>query len=403
MSGPYVSVLLPTHQRAQLCVNAIRSVLAQDFGDFEILVCDDSPDDLTEKAVASFADARVHYFRPEINGLVPKLNELLRRGRGTWAVMLGDDDLFEPGYLRAMVETVKAHAEASIVRTRYCLMHDDGTPFALAKAEPRCYEPAEFLLAVFEPWYEHMVNGTGVFFRREKLIELGGFLETGYGNGWNTDTEAWAKLGLQGRAYFDSRPLVKLRVSKHSGYKKPPTDFQPYVDAKRRFYASVCKLLDDGQNPSTPWPAQTLQRARYLIDYHWMREEAQIVVEPSLLALLARRRWSVRDEVRALLKPLYASGLPLLTPKLHYLARLGDLPLPLRAALLRQFLLSWRVFRSTLPLRRWMFLDRRPRRPWQLRGHHPETLREFERWLHEHQAGRTLEHPATAPVAATQS
>ena len=63
MNGPKISVLIPTYNYARFLPEAIDSVLAQDFQDFELLVVDDCSSDDTAAVVASFRqrDARVQF------------------------------------------------------------------------------------------------------------------------------------------------------------------------------------------------------------------------------------------------------------------------------------------------------------------------------------------------------
>ena len=58
---PAVSVVLPTYNRAPLLGRALRSVLGQSYGDFEVLVIDDGSTDETAGVVATFGDPRVRY------------------------------------------------------------------------------------------------------------------------------------------------------------------------------------------------------------------------------------------------------------------------------------------------------------------------------------------------------
>ena len=57
-----ISVILPTHNRASLVGRAIRSVLAQTFRDWELLVVDDDSIDNTREVVLAFRDPRIVIF-----------------------------------------------------------------------------------------------------------------------------------------------------------------------------------------------------------------------------------------------------------------------------------------------------------------------------------------------------
>ena len=64
---PTVSVIIPTYNRADLIVRALRSVLDQTYKDFEVIIIDDASEDNTGDAVKSFHDERVIYIRQKEN------------------------------------------------------------------------------------------------------------------------------------------------------------------------------------------------------------------------------------------------------------------------------------------------------------------------------------------------
>ena len=66
-AAPLVSVVIPTHERAQLLKRAIQSVLDQTYDKLDILVVDDASLDNTREVVESFGDSRIRYFRHKTN------------------------------------------------------------------------------------------------------------------------------------------------------------------------------------------------------------------------------------------------------------------------------------------------------------------------------------------------
>jgi glycosyltransferase involved in cell wall biosynthesis len=68
-ANPFVSVIIPAFNRQRVIGRAIKSVLAQTFQDFEIIVVDDgSRDETVKEAIAlAYSDSRVRVFRSETN------------------------------------------------------------------------------------------------------------------------------------------------------------------------------------------------------------------------------------------------------------------------------------------------------------------------------------------------
>ena len=101
---PCFSVLIPTKNRSQLVGYAIRSVLEQDFGDFEIVVCDNDDDEnATREAVGPFlSDRRVKYIRTGSLDMVANWNSALAASKGQYVTVLEDKMILYPGALAAI-------------------------------------------------------------------------------------------------------------------------------------------------------------------------------------------------------------------------------------------------------------------------------------------------------------
>lgn len=113
---PLVSVITPTYNRAPLLLRAIRSVLDQDFTDFELLVIDDGSTDDTEGVVADLADPRVRYSRFDSNrGVGPARCEGILKSRGKLVAFLDHDDSWKPGKLTKAVAMFERQPQVDII------------------------------------------------------------------------------------------------------------------------------------------------------------------------------------------------------------------------------------------------------------------------------------------------
>jgi hypothetical protein len=109
-SAPIVSVLLAVHNGEASVADAVRSVLAQTWTDWELVVVDDASTDATPAVLASFTDARLRTLRnPHNLGLTRSLNLGLRASRGRYIARLDADDTCHPDRLARQVAYLDAH------------------------------------------------------------------------------------------------------------------------------------------------------------------------------------------------------------------------------------------------------------------------------------------------------
>ena len=119
MAEPRFTILMPTFDHGAMIVHAIRSVQAQTFADFRLIVVGDGAPDVTEKLVADIAatDPRVTY-RAFPKG--PRTGEehrhvLLGEVASPWIAYASDDDVWFPDHLEALVPMLQGH---DLVNTR---------------------------------------------------------------------------------------------------------------------------------------------------------------------------------------------------------------------------------------------------------------------------------------------
>lgn len=114
---PKVSVLIPTYNYGQFLDEAIQSVLAQTFTDYELVIVDNCSTDNTSAVVERYlSDPRITYIRNERNlGLVGNWNKCLDLAKGDYIKMLCADDKFHPQILEKFVAVMEQHPNVMLV------------------------------------------------------------------------------------------------------------------------------------------------------------------------------------------------------------------------------------------------------------------------------------------------
>lgn len=116
LSSPVVSVILPTYNRARFVGEAIASVQAQSFPDWELVVIDDGSHDATEDVVAPFlVDRRIRYIRQQNAGSSSARNRGLEETSAALVAYIDSDNTWYPDFLALAVHHLAAHPEIDFV------------------------------------------------------------------------------------------------------------------------------------------------------------------------------------------------------------------------------------------------------------------------------------------------
>lgn len=114
---PVFSVIIPTYNREKILSRAIDSILAQTFGDFELIIVDDGSIDKTEELVRNYKDERIKYVYKENGGQNSALNVGLKEARGRFVAFCDSDDTWMPLKLERTYEKYMEDEDVSVV---YC-------------------------------------------------------------------------------------------------------------------------------------------------------------------------------------------------------------------------------------------------------------------------------------------
>lgn len=205
--APTVSVIIPAYNVTAWIRDALESVFAQRFTDWEAIVvndgCPDTPN--LERALAPWR-SRIRYLEQRNRGLAGARNAGLHAARGRLIAPLDADDVWESGYLEAQVAMFEADPSLDVAFTNALIVGD--VPEAgldCMSLAPPDNGPITFERVVGQECY---VIGFAVI-RRDTLLAVGGWDESLRSS---EDFELWARI-LQrgGRFARDRRVLAKYR------------------------------------------------------------------------------------------------------------------------------------------------------------------------------------------------
>ncbi len=133
MRGKKVSVIIPCYNGARFLPEAIESVLAQTYREFEIIVVDDGSTDNSGVVARSYSGVRV--IRQENQGVAVARNTGLCESRGDCLVFLDQDDRLLPNALEVGVNHLNSHLDCGFVFGLFRFIGPNGVPLPRSKRQ----------------------------------------------------------------------------------------------------------------------------------------------------------------------------------------------------------------------------------------------------------------------------
>ncbi len=199
---------MPVYNGQRFVDEAIGSVVAQGFDDFEFVIIDDGSTDGSPAILEKWAarDPRIIVHRsPRNEGIPAALNRGLAVARGEYIGRQDADDLCLPGRMARQVAVLDEQPDVELVSAGYELIESDGRLRAVMKRY-ESPEVVEYLLS-----FSNFIGGHGqVMFRRATVAALGNY-SVEYPN--SQDYELWSKLIRRGRCVV--LPMIGMRHRLH--------------------------------------------------------------------------------------------------------------------------------------------------------------------------------------------
>lgn len=191
-----ISVVIPLYNKEKDIINTVKSVLAQSYRNFEVIIVDDGSTDGSLNALLQFSDNRIRIITKENGGVCSARNAGIGAAKYDWIALLDADDLWTENHLFLFSEAVRIHSEDKIFATNITF----GDKF-----EDNTYEPHFYKIKNFYKEYlvkQALITSSSVLIHRSVFDMIGAFNENLVRG---EDIEMWDRI-------LQQFPLVKIDV-----------------------------------------------------------------------------------------------------------------------------------------------------------------------------------------------
>lgn len=264
---PKVSVIMPVYNVERFVADAVSSVLAQSFADFELLIIDDQSPDGSIAICESFEDPRIHIIRHEKNrGLAGARNTGVRHAQGDVLAFLDSDDCWHADKLKRHLDHLDARPEVGVSFSRSAFIDEYGNA-------TNCYQMPR--LRGIEPGYylcrNPIGNGSAPVIRRQVFEDIA-YSDDFHGTSacWyfderlrrSEDIECWIRIALTTdwviEGIPDSLTLYRLNAGGLSASLWKQLESWEQVIEKTRSYAP--RFVAEWEQPARAYQLRYLAR-----------------------------------------------------------------------------------------------------------------------------------------------
>jgi glycosyltransferase involved in cell wall biosynthesis len=205
-STPPISVLMPVYNEERYVAEAVESVLAQTFADFEFIIIDDGSRDRSLAILEGFAarDPRIRLVSRPNTGIVKALNQGLAMATGELVARMDADDVAMPERLARQRDYLADHPECVMVGSRVLVIDPSGLPLTVMSDVLTHEQIVDGFLAD----RGQLVYHPSVMYRRRVVLDIGAYRDI---FDEAEDLDLFLRLAEVGRVVNLEEPLLKYR------------------------------------------------------------------------------------------------------------------------------------------------------------------------------------------------
>lgn len=252
------SVIIPLYNKAPYVVKAIGSVLAQTYGDYELIVVDDGSKDesasIASKAIEGHSNCKL--IRQENVGVSMARNNGVAASKGDYLCFLDADDWWDSAFLEEMLKLIEEFPEAGIYGTNYTIVNETKhkTRVSPIGVEPGFERGYINYCQVYAKTMAMPLTSISVAIPRNVFDEMEGFPK---GVKLGEDFMLWIHIAMKYKVAFLNKPLAYYNqdvdfANRGVGHLYPPqehmlwnlSDLEPLEKTNEDYKKLIDKLRD---------------------------------------------------------------------------------------------------------------------------------------------------------------
>ncbi|MDJ0730289.1 MAG: glycosyltransferase [Crocosphaera sp.] len=166
-----ISIIVPAYNAEKTIIQTIKSVQAQTFLDWELLVIDDGSTDQTIAKVNSIIDKRINIFSYQNGGVAVARNRGLSLANGEFIAFLDADDLWTPDKLEKQLRELKNNPDAGVAYS-WTIDFKDNVSNSFIPGKPIFFSGNVYTYLLV---YNFLANGSNALIRRQAVESIGEF------------------------------------------------------------------------------------------------------------------------------------------------------------------------------------------------------------------------------------
>jgi len=295
---PFFSIVIPLYNKENYIEDTLKSVVNQNFKDFEIIIVDDGSVDASLQIVENFDKIPLRILRQKNQGVSVARNHGIKNAEGRYIALLDADDIWFPNHLSEIKKAIHQFPNESIFCNNYEILISEKTTKPTLFSFQKSIENITCIEDFFEASRLNSIITSSTVCIKNTVFTEGYYFAPKILSG--QDTDLWIRLGLKYSFVFNSTKTVQINknipfsLSKSSNIESRYNFTQKYLEEEKT-NPSLHRFLNNNRfaialQCKEAQEFEILKQLKSQIDFKLLNKKQQLLLKlPRLFIILLKK------------------------------------------------------------------------------------------------------------------